>query len=92
MNQSINLDDVLQSQQAKQMLNDKQALERLLHSGEAQQLLQMLDKNAQGGLKAAAQEAMNGNQAQLQALMQGLMQDPKGARLLEQLNQKAENK
>ncbi len=89
MKQQSNFDAVLQSPQAQQLLHDKQALERLLHSGEARQLLQMLDEKAQGGLKSAAQEAMNGSQAQLQALMQGLMQDPKGARLLEQLNQKA---
>ncbi|MCD8005177.1 MAG: hypothetical protein LUD69_07710 [Oscillospiraceae bacterium] len=89
MNQSSNLDALLQSQQARRLLDDKQTLERLMRSGEAQQLLQLLDKKAQGGLKNAAQDAMGGNQAQLQTLLEGLLRDPKGARLVEQLNQKA---
>lgn len=89
MKNPSNINAVLQSQQAQQLLNNKQTLERLMRSGEAQQLIQMLDQKAKGGLKNAAQAAMNGNSTQLQTLMEGLMQDPQGAQLVERLNQKA---
>ena len=50
--------------------------------------MELLNQNSGGGLKDAAQSAMNGNAAQLMGLVQGLMKDPQSAKLVEDLNQK----
>ncbi len=82
------LNDVLSSPQAAELMKNKQALEALLRSGEAQRLMERLKQSAGGGLQQAAQSAMNGDAAQLMGLVQGLMQDPQSARLVEELNKK----
>lgn len=73
---------------AASILNDKQAVEDLVHSGEAQRLMELLDKNAGGGLKQAAQSALKGDSARLMALVEGLMRDPQGAKLVQDLKGK----
>lgn len=83
-----NLNDVLNSPQAADLLKNRQAVEHLLHSEEARRLVAMLEQNSGGSLKDAAQSAMQGNTAQLMGLVQGLMNDPKSARLVEELNKK----
>lgn len=83
-----NLNDVLNSQQAADLLKNRQAMETLLRSDEARQLMAMLDQTSGGSLKDAAQSAMKGNTAQLMGLVQGLMNDPNHARLVEELNKK----
>ena len=79
------LDDLLHAPQAANLLKNKQAMESLMKSGEAQELL---NKNAGSGLKDAAQSAMNGDTSQLMNLVQGLMKDPQSAKLVEELNKK----
>lgn len=89
MNQSQpDLNEVLRSPQAAELLKNRQALEGLLRSDEARRLLASLDQNSGGGLKNAAQAAMKGNTAQLMGLVQGLMNDPKNAKLMQDLNAK----
>lgn len=83
-----NLNDMLSSPQAKNLLNNKQALESILKSGEAQRLMELLNKNAGSGLKNAAQSAMQGDASQLKKLVDDLMQNPESARLVEDLNKK----
>lgn len=89
MNQSQpDLNAVLHSPQAAQLMKNRQALESLMRSDEAQQLLESLNRNSGGGLKDAAQAAMEGDGAQLMGLVQGLMNDPKSAKLIQDLNTK----
>lgn len=82
------LNDVLNSLQAANLLKDKAALESLLNSGEAQRLMELLNRNTGGGLKNAAQSAMKGDTSQLMGLVEGLMKDPQSAKLVEELNKK----
>ena len=83
-----NLNDMLNSPQASDLMKNRQAIEDLLRSDEARRLMDLLDQNSGGDLKGAAQSAMKGNTAQLMGLVQGLMNDPKSAKLVEELNQK----
>ena len=82
------LDGLLHTPQAASLLKNKQAMENLMKSGEAQRLMELLNKNAGSSLKDAAQSAMNGNASQLMDLVQGLMKDPQSAKLVEELNKK----
>jgi hypothetical protein len=70
-------------------MKNRQALESLMKSGEARRLMELLNRNAGGGLQNAAQSAMQGDAAQLTHLVEGLMGDPESARLVEELNKKA---
>lgn len=89
MNQSQpDLNEVLRSPQAAELLKNRQALESLLRSDEARRLLDSLNQNSGGGLKNAAQAAIKGDGTQLMGLVRGLMNDPKSARLVQDLNAK----
>lgn len=83
-----NLNDVLNSPQAAELLKNRQTVENLLRSEEARRLVALLEHNSGGSLQDAAQSAMKGNAAQLMSLVQGLMNDPKSAGLVEELNKK----
>lgn len=83
-----NLNEVLTSPQAASLLKNKQAIEALIKSGEAQRLMELLNQNSGNGLKNATQSAMKGDTTQLMNLIQGLMKDPKSAKLVEELNKK----
>lgn len=83
-----NLNEVLTSPETANLLKNKQAIESLMKSGEAQRLMELLNQNAGSGLKDAAQSAMKGDTTQLMGLVQGLMKDPKSAKLVEELNKK----
>lgn len=83
-----NLNEVLTSPQAASLLKNKQAIEALMKSGEAQRLMELLNQNSGNGLKNATQSAMKGDTTQLMNLIQGLMKDPKSAKLVEELNKK----
>ena len=85
------LDGLLRTPQAASLLKNKQAMENLMKSGEAQRLMELLNKNAGSGLKDAAQSAMNGDASQLMGLVQGLMKDPQSAKLVEELNKKIDH-
>ena len=85
-----NLNDVLNSPKAAELLKNRQAVESLLRSNEAQKLMELLNQNAGGNLKDAAQSAMKGNTAQLMGLVQNLMNDPQSAGLVEELNKKVQ--
>ena len=85
-----NLNDVFNSPKAADLLKNRQAVESLLHSNEAQRLMELLKQNSGGNLKDAAQSAMKGNTAQLMELVQGLMNDPQSAKLVDELNKKVQ--
>ena len=88
MNQKPNLNQVFASPQAQNLLNNKQALESIMKSGEAQRLMELLNKNAGNGLKSAAQSAIQGDTSQLKKLVDDLMNNPESAQLIENLNKK----
>lgn len=89
MNQNkSDFNEVLTSPQAANLLKNKQVMENLMKSDEAQRLMELLNQNAGSGLKDAAQSAMKGDTAQLMGLVQNLMKDPKNAKLVEELNNK----
>ena len=82
------LQDLFHSPQTANLLKNKQAVESLMRSGEAQRLMELLNQNAGSGLKDAAQSAMKGDASQLMSLVEGLMKDPQSAKLVEELNKK----
>ena len=82
------LQDLLHAPQTASLLKNRQAIEALMKSGEAQRLVELLNQKGGGNLKGAAQSAMRGDTAQLMTLVEGLMKDPKSAQLVEQLNKK----
>ena len=63
------------------------ALTQLARSGEAQQLMELL--NRQGGVKQAAQAAAAGDPAALMDMMNRLMSTGEGAGLVEKLSSQA---
>ena len=75
--------NVLNSPQAAKLLKDKAAVESLVKSPDTQALMTMLNQG--GGLKAA-EAAMKGDASQLQGLLNRLMQDPNGAKVVERIN------
>ena len=83
-----NLNEVLNSPKTADLLKNRQAMEALLNSNEARRLMELLNQNSGGGLKDAAQSAMKGDTAQLMGLVQGLMNNPQSAKLVEELNKK----
>lgn len=74
--------------QAAHLLGNKQAVESIVNSQEARQLMELLNRNSGAGLKDAAQSAMRGDTAQLNRLVENLMRDPQSAKLMEELNKK----
>ena len=82
------LKGVLGSPQAAELLKNRQGLENLMKSGEAQRLMELLNRNAGGGLKDAAQSAMEGDATRLMSLVEGLKKDPKSAKLVAELSKK----
>lgn len=90
MKNQPDLNHILSSPQAAGLLKNKQAIESLMKSGEAQRLVELLNQNAGGELKDAAQSAMKGDSAQLMSLVEGLMKNPQSAKLVEELNKKVQ--
>lgn len=76
--------NIFHSPQAAKLLKDKAAVEHLVKSPDTQALMQMLNQG--GGLKAAADAAMKGDASQLQGLLDQLMKDPSGAKVVERIN------
>ena len=83
-----NLNEVLKSPQASNLLKNKQAIESLMKSAEAQKLMELLNRNSGESLKNAAQSAMSGDSKQLMSMVRNLMSDPNNVKLIEDLNKK----
>ena len=70
---------------------DQSAAQKILQSGDGQQLLGLLTQNDGGAaLERAAQSAAQGNTQELAALLTGLMKSPQGAQLLSRINEQAQ--
>ena len=61
----------------------------MIHSPDAQRLMELLNQNAGGKLKTAAASAALGDTKDLLAMVRQVMQNPEGAKLVERLNQTA---
>ena len=64
-------------------------LEQVVHSSDAQRLMELLNQNSGGKLKTAAASAALGDTKALLNMVRQVMQSPEGAQLVERLNQTA---
>ena len=75
-----NINDLLKSTRPED-------LEKLMEAPETKKVFSMLSQNS-GDLEKAAEKAAAGDTAQLIAAVRQLMQDPEGARLIQQMKTK----
>lgn len=68
-------------------IKNREALEQLAKSGDAQKLMALLSQ--QGGVKEAAGAAAGGNPAQLLSMLNQLMKSPQGAELIGRIGDRA---
>lgn len=80
------LNKLLNSEHAKKLMNDQNAIERLKTAPETQKLMEMLGKQTDGDLEGAADAAAKGDPSQLMGAMQKLLHDPESKHLLEQIS------
>ena len=69
--------------------HNRALLEQVIHSPDAQRLMELLNRNAGGKLKTAAASAALGDTKDLLSMVRQVMADPDGAKLVERLNQTA---
>ena len=69
--------------------HNRALLEQVIHSPDAQRLMELLNQNAGGKLKTAAASAALGDTKDLLAMVRQVMQNPVGAKLVDRLNQTA---
>lgn len=69
--------------------HNRALLNQVIHSPDAQRLMELLNQNAGGKLKTAAASAALGDTKDLLSLVRQVMQNPEGAKLVERLNQTA---
>lgn len=79
------MDDLLHSKQASDLLRNSDKLNKLRNSPETQQIFSMLQSRTGGNLEAVAQQAASGNTSQLVDAIHSLMKNPEGAKLLTKL-------
>lgn len=86
------LDALKKDPQAAKLLGDPAGLKALLSAPETQQLMALLNQNAGGGLKAAAQAAAGGKPEALMGLLSQVTQSKEGAAAMEKLQKKTGRK
>ena len=69
--------------------HNRALLEQVIHSPDAQRLMELLNRNAGGKLKTAAASAALGDTKDLLSMVRQVMADPEGAKLVQRLNQTA---
>lgn len=69
-------------------LKDKGAVQQLLRSEDTRRMMELL--GTQDNVKGAAKAAAAGDPARLMGMMQNLMNDPEGAKLIERITRQAE--
>lgn len=75
-------------EQAAKKMKDNGAVQQLLQSDDTKRMMELLGSHET--VKGAAKAAAAGNPSQLMGMMQKLMSDPEGARLVEQITKQAE--
>ena len=91
-NRQPNMNDLMKSPQAAQLLKNRTAVENLAKAPETQHLMNLLNQSAGGGLKSAAEAAMKADTTQLIAIMYSRINDPNGAKLVAQHNKTIQGK
>lgn len=81
--------DMEQLNRAARNLNGNGAMRDLLQSQETKRMMELLGNRAD--VHGAAKAAVKGNPSQLMDLMQQLMRDPEGAKLMEQITRQAKD-
>ena len=84
--------DVLSSPEAASLLKNKDAVMGLMNSPDAKKLMEMLNQNAGGGLKTAADAAMKGDASALMGLMQQVMGSKEGAAVVDRIQKSVPKK
>lgn len=79
--------DMDQLGQTAQKIKDKGAVRDLLRSDDTKRMMELL--GTQDNVKGAAKAAAAGDPAQLMSMMQKLMNDPEGAKLVERITKQA---
>lgn len=83
-----NLDDLARNPQAAGLLKHQEALIGLAKSPDAQRLMELLNQEAGGGLKSAADAAAKGDAGALAGLVRQLMSSREGAELVSRIRGK----
>lgn len=81
------LEQMLNSPEAANLLKNKEAIMALSNSPDAQKFIQLLKKTSGGTLQAAADAAMKGDPSQLSKLVNEVTQSPEGAKAVSNLSQ-----
>ena len=76
-----------QTAAASQLVKNRDAIRQLAQSGEAKQLVSMLQQN--GSVENAAQAAAKGKPQELMSMLQGLLNTQEGAKLVQRIEQQA---
>lgn len=74
--------------QDMEQMKQNGAVQQLLRSDDTKRMMELL--GSQGNVKGAAKAAAAGDTAQLMGMMQKLMNDPEGAKLVERITRRAE--
>ncbi len=74
---------------ASMLEQNRAILEQVVHSADAQRLMELLNHNSGGKLKSAAASAALGDTKDLLAMVRQVMQNPEGSKLVERLSQTA---
>ena len=77
-----NLNDLMKSPEAAALLKNKEALTRIMSSPDTKALMEMLNRQAGGGLKGAPDAAMKGDAKALPGIVEHLMQSKEGAEVV----------
>lgn len=80
-----NLNDLMKDPKAAGLLKNKDTLSALLRSPDTQKLMAMLNQNAGGGLKEAANAAAKGDTSALMNLMNQVMNSQEGAAVVDRI-------
>lgn len=88
----FNLDEMMQSPEATDLVKNKQKLMQLVNSPDAKKLIELLSQNNGNDLQNAAHSAIKGDTTALMSMMQQIMQRPDGAKAVEGLSKKIPQK
>ena len=81
-----NLSDLMKSPEAAALLKNKEALARIMRSPDTKSLMEMLNHQAGGSLKGAADAAMKGDARALTDMAEHLMTSTEGAEIVGRIN------
>ena len=82
------LEGLARDPRAAGLLKNRALLDQLAGSPDAQRLMGLLDREAEGGLKQAAASAARGDLSALTRLVKQVAESAEGARLVHQINEK----